>query len=877
MHDLPSGTVTFLFSDIEGSTRLLHDLGDGYAAVLQQHKEIVRSAIRRAGGGEVRTEGDSFFVAFRTAHGAVGAAVEIQKGLAAHPWPPGFPVRVRVGIHTGEGVVHGSDYVGIDVHRAARIAAAAHGGQIVISATTQELVSQALPSGTRLRDLGQHRLKDIVNAEHLYDLVIDGLPAQFPPLRTLDPRRNKLPVQLTSFIGRKEQLEETKRLMTATRLLTLTGAGGTGKTRLALQLAEETAPEYRDGVFFVDLAPISDPALVPGSIAQALRVQEEPGVAVIETLKRHLQDKEVLLLLDNFEQVADAGQIVEDLLVAAPHAKVLITSRVVLSLHGEQEYEVPPMSIPDPEQLPDLNTLEQWPAVQLFIDRAAAVRPGFRLTQENGAAVAAVAARLDGLPLAIELAASRARVLSPEQMVARLEHGSSLLSSRSPTLPERQRTIHAAIAWSYDLLSLDERRLFERLSVFRGGWTLEAAEAVVAADGELDIFEGLSSLVDKSLLRAAVPEQGESRFSLLETIREFGHERLEAAGDLGAVRQRHGEYFLKRAVKLEADLTGTEQSKWLDYWDREHDNLRAALQWAVETDRFELAQQAAGSLWRFWQQRGHLSEGRRWIDKALAEPGVGHRTAARAKALAGGGGIAWWQIDHAAAGRYYREALAIERELGDPARKAEALYNYGFVLGSEGDVEAAIKNFEESLELFRASGDQHGVARGLNMLTMSDARRQDWNAAITKLQESVAIFRGLGDRLQVAFTSIWLAFACGRAGRWAEARAIALEALDIFVAAGNPTGISLALGDVAFIANRNGQPEEALTLAAAAQTVRFRVGGGAPPGWGGMLEGDPAADARAQLPDDVAERCWEEGLRMDTDNAVAHARQYLQS
>jgi class 3 adenylate cyclase len=308
MSDLPQGTVTFLFSDIEGSTRLLRELGDGYAAVLKEHSEIIRGAVTRAGGVEVGTEGDSFFVAFRSAPDAVGAAVAIQRGLAEHAWPPGSPVRVRIGIHTGAGVVHGTDYVGMDVHRAARIAASAHGGQVAVSAATQELVSHALPPGTRLRDLGVHRLKDITNAEHLYDLVVEGLPAEFPPLRTLDARPNNLPVQLTSFIGRDDQLNEMKELMATTRLLTLTGAGGTGKTRLAVQLAAETLRDYPDGAFFVDLAPINDFALVPAEIARALGVQEEPGVAILDTLKRHLREKELLLVIDNFEQVAGAGR-----------------------------------------------------------------------------------------------------------------------------------------------------------------------------------------------------------------------------------------------------------------------------------------------------------------------------------------------------------------------------------------------------------------------------------------------------------------------------------------------------------------------------------------------------------------------------------------
>jgi predicted ATPase/class 3 adenylate cyclase len=877
MSDLPQGTVTFLFSDIEGSTRLLRELGDGYAPVLKEHSEIIRGAVTRAGGVEVGTEGDSFFVAFRTAPDAVGAAVAIQRGLAGHAWPPGSPVRVRIGIHTGEGVVHGTDYVGMDVHRAARIAAAAHGGQVVVSAATQGLVSHALPERTRLRDLGEHRLKDITNTEHLYDLVLEGLPAEFPPLRSLDARPNNLPVQLTSFIGRDDQLHEMKELMATTRLLTLTGAGGTGKTRLAVQLAAETLRDYPDGAFFVDLAPINDLALVPAAIAKALGVQEEPGVAILDTLKRHLREKELLLVIDNFEQVAGAGPVVEELLTASAKAKVLITSRVVLSLRGEHEYEVPPMALPNLQRLPDLESLKQSAAIRLFVDRAAAVEPHFHLTQENAAAVAAITVRLDGLPLAIELAASRARVLAPEQILSRLQQNPSLLSSRSPTLPERQRTLRSAIAWSYDLLTEPERRLFAQVSIFRGGWSLQAAETIAdLGHAPLDPLDGLSSLVDKSLLRVEVPGQGESRFSMLETIREFAHDRLEATGELEAIRQRHGEYFLRRAIDAESHLTGTDQSKWLDYWDAEQDNLRAALRWAVDTGRFELAQEASGALWRFWQQRGHLSEGRRWIDEVLAEPGGARPTAARAKALTGGGGIAWWQIDHPAAQRYYGDALAIERELGDPSRLAEALYNQSFALGAAGDVEEATKNLLESVDLFRASGNEHGVARGLTTLVMGEAQAGNWEGAISKLEESVGIWRRLGDRLQLAFALIWLAFACGRARRWREARSAALEALDLFRASGNPTGIALAFRDLAFIANWEGYAEDALRLAGAAEALREQLGGGPPPGFGGMLQGDPVADARQQLPEDVAQLRWDEGLKMGVEDALGFARSHFE-
>ncbi|HEY9288457.1 MAG TPA: adenylate/guanylate cyclase domain-containing protein [Candidatus Dormibacteraeota bacterium] len=872
MSNLPTGTVTFFFSDIEGSTRMLRELREGYAAVLNAHKEIVRSAITREGGGEVRTEGDSFFVAFRTAPGAVGAAVAIQRRLADHQWPPAANVRVRIGIHTGEGVLSGPDYVGMDVHRAARIAAAAHGGEIVISAATEALVAQALPPGCRLRDLGEHHLKDIVNPEHLYDVVVEGLPADFPPLRTLDARPNNLPIQLTPFIGRDAQLEETKQLMTTTRLLTLTGAGGTGKTRLALQLAAETLADYPDGTFFVDLSAITDPVLVPAVIAKALGVQEEGGVPILDTLKHNLGSKAMLLVLDNFEQITAAAPVVEELLTAAAGLKILITSRVVLALRGEREYEVPPMALPDAQQSSDPEILKRSPAIRLFLDRAAAVEPRFRLTPENAPAIAGIATRLDGLPLAIELAASRVKVLPPEQILSRLQQSTSFLTSRSRTLPERQRTLRGAIDWSYELLTEDERRLFTQLSVFRGGWTIEAAEAVTDLDhAPLDALDGVASLLDKSLVRVLDPDHGQPRFSMLETIREFGQDRLAESGALDSVRQRHCEYFLERAIDSEAQLTGPDQTKWLDYWESELDNVRAALRWAVDTQRFELAQQGAGALWRFWHQRGHLSEGRRWIDEVLAQPGA-PPTAARAKALTGGGGIAWWQVDHPAARRYYTEALQIERELGDQSRLAEALFNQAFVLGAGGDVQEAGKTLEESVSLFRAAGNQHGVARGLQMLVMEQAQAGNWQIAIRTLEESVGIWRRLGDRLQLAFTLIWLTFACGRARRWPEAASAGLEALDLFREAGNATGIALVFHDLAFIANWEGHPEDALRLEAAAQAIRKQLGGGPPPGFGAMLEGDPAADARRDLPEEVTRACWDEGWQMSVDDAVAFVR-----
>jgi predicted ATPase/class 3 adenylate cyclase len=870
MAELPTGTVTFLFTDVEGSTRLLQQLGDRYVGVRDAYAEIVRRAIAEGGGVEVSTEGDSFFAAFPSPVGAVRAAAAAQRGLHGHRWPPGSPVRVRMGLHTGEGVLGGDDYVGMDVNRAARIAQAAHGGQVLLSGATRGLVEHALPTGASLRDLGGHRLKDIAHPEHLHDLVLEGLPADFPPPRTLDARPNNLPAQLTSFVGREQEMAEVRRLLSGTRLLTLTGAGGTGKTRLALQVATEVLTEYGDGAFFVDLSSLTDPALVPSAIADALGVQEVGGLPILDAVRDHLRDRELLLVVDNFEQVADAAPVVEDLLSAAPKLRVMVTSRVVLSVRGEQEYAVPPLRPPDPDSLPDLSGLQRVEAVRLFTERALAASPRFRLTEDNAPAVAEITVRLDGLPLAIELAATRTKVLSPQEILPRLDQRLAVLTSGVRTLPERQRTLRGAIAWSHDLLDPEERDLFARLSVFTGGWTLEAAEAVCDPTGlGLELLDGLASLVDKSLVRR-IELNGGYRFSMLETIREFGLEQLRDGEDFDAVRRRHGEHFLGLAVEAEPHLTAEDQGEWLDRCEREHPNIRAALRWAIDGGEAERAQGAAGGLWRFWQQRGHLAEGGRWLEEVLAMPSGRKATASRAKALLGAGGVAWWQKDREAAGAFYEEAVAIERELGDPARTAEALYNLAFVVAGE-DIASATRLLEESMDLFRRAGDERGVAQVLAMLVIPDAEAGRWDAVTARLEEVVAIWRREGDRVHLAFDLLWLAFARGRLGRREPARAAALEALDLFREADNLTGIGIALVDLAFLATWEERHEDAIRLSAAFETLRESVGG-PPGGFAGIMEGDPADEARTHLSEEAATRAWEEGLAMSVDEAVALAR-----
>jgi predicted ATPase len=664
-----------------------------------------------------------------------------------------------------------------------------------------------------------------------------------------------------------------EQLLGQTRLLTLTGPGGSGKSRLALRVAAELLPRFPDGSCFVDLSPVTDPALVPAAVANALGVPEAAGRPILDGVKDHLRHRELLQVVDNFEQVAEAGPVIEELLTAAPKLRTMVTSRVVLSLRGEQEYAVPPLHVPDRERVPrDLSALSAVEAVRLFAERAKAASPRFELTERNAPVVAEITARLDGLPLAIELAATRTKVLTPEQILVRLKRRLSILTSGSRSLPERQRTLRAAIAWSYDLLDPVERRLFARLSVFTGGWTFESAEAV--CDPEelgLDALDGLSSLVDKSLIRRTEPPGRPSRFSMLETIREFGHEQLEAGGDLELVLGRHADHFLGFAVEVEPHLTAEDQGEWLDRCEEEHANVRAALRWAIDRGEAGPAQAAAGALWRFWQQRGHLAEGRQWLEETLAMPSGQAPTAARAKALAGAGGIAWWS-DRGASRGFYDEALAIERELGDPARLAEALYNEAHAVAAEHDLESAGRLFDESLELFRQVGDEPGVAKVLVMLVVPDAMAGAWDRVVARIEEVAEIWRRLGDRLNHAFGLVWLAFAYGRAGRRDDARATALEALELFREADNATGVALAFLDLAFLLNWEGRHEDAIRMAGVSEHHRALAGGGPTPGFGGMLEGDPVADARAHLTEDAAQRAWQEGLTMTVPQATALAR-----
>jgi predicted ATPase/class 3 adenylate cyclase len=610
---LPTGTVTFLFTDIEGSTRLWERDASAMKSALARHDEILRSAIEERDGHVFKTVGDAFCAAFSSAPEALGAAISAQRALHDEEWEEGAMIRVRMVLHTGAVEERGGDYFGPALNRVSRLLSAGHGGQTLLSLATQELVRDALPDGARLDDLGERRLKDLFRPERVFQITSPGLPSDFPPLRTLENLRNNLPLQPTPLIGREREVGEVcGRLgQEEIRLLTLTGPGGTGKTRLALQAAADLLEDFEEGVFFVSLAAVTDPDLFFKEIAGALGLRESGDVPLEDLLKEYLGRRELLLVLDNFEHLLSAVPLVGELLSAAPRLKVLATSRIPLGLYGELDYAVPPLSIPDTKRLPPIEVLSQYEAVRLFIERAGAAKAGFEITSENAPAVAEICARLDGLPLAIELAAARIKLLPPKVLLTRLANRLKLLTGGAKDLPARQRTLRGAIEWSHDLLEEGEKTLFARLSVFSGGRTLEAIEAICDAEGDLpvDALDGVSSLLDKSLLvREETSEEG-SRFVMLETIHEYASEKLHESGEAAEVSRLHAEYFM--AFAEEAELEGPDQVSWMERLEADHDNFRAALSWLLQVGKAELALRIGGALWLFWRIRGHLSEGRR--------------------------------------------------------------------------------------------------------------------------------------------------------------------------------------------------------------------------------------------------------------------------
>ncbi len=786
MHYLPTGTVTFLFTDIEGSTRLLQQLGDRYSRVFEECRRLLRAAFQEWNGHEVDTQGDAFFVAFARATDAVSAAVDGLHALAVHSWTEDVVVRVRMGLHTGEPQLSSEGYIGIDVHHGARVMSAGHGGQVLLSQATRDLVVHQLPGGVSLRDMGEHRLKDLQRPVHLFQLVIAGLPADFPSLKTLDIYPNNLPIQPTPLIGREKEVASLGQLLRRVdvRLVTLTGPGGTGKTRLALQVAAELSDLKWRGIYFVDLAPVSDSAQVIPTIASTLGLREERGRSPLECLKEEIDQNRVLLLLDNFEQVLDAAVQVSELLVACSQLKIMVTSRAVLRVRAEREFAVPTLRLPDSAQMPDLEALMQYEAIVLFLQRTQAVAPEFRLTDMNAPVVVEIVRRLDGLPLAIELAAARMKLLSPEALLARLNQPLQVLTSGARDVAARQHTLRNTIAWSYNLLDAQEQELFRRLSDFVGGCTLEAIEVVNGVLGNATglILDIVASLVDKSLLRRREQGKGEEpRLAMLETIREYGLELLGASGEMKAVRKAHAVYFMELSERAGLERA-SDSPEWLDRLEQEHDNLRAAMHWSLEDMEGckEIALRLGGALRTFWYSRGYLSEGLDFLERALVGSDEVEEPM-RAAALYAAARLYEVRGDYDRAEPFLVQSLALYRELGNPARIAYALHLQADIAWRRGILDMARSLAEESLAVFRELGDRGAIASLLLHLGALAADQGEYARARDLLEESLAINRELGDKGSIADSLFNLARANFFSGsELGAARVLLEESLSLF-------------------------------------------------------------------------------------------------
>jgi predicted ATPase/class 3 adenylate cyclase len=827
--ELPAGTITMLFTDIEGSTALLGRLGDRYGEALSAHRVLLRAAITGWGGREMGTEGDSFFVVFESAGDAVGCALAAQRALAGHEWPGGLAVLVRMGLHSGQPAWHEDDYIGMDVHRAARIAAAAHGGQVVLSEATRVLAEPRLPAGVSVRDLGFHRLKDIEAAERIYQLAGPGLRAGFPPLKSLGTLTS-LPVQATPLVGREGNLDQLCAALAGpeVRLVTLTGTGGIGKTRLALAAAAALGGAFPHGVYFVALAAVRDAEVMWKTLAGSLDVTVEAQAA--DAVTAYLAGRRALLVLDNLEQLDGAAAVVAALLAAAPGLVLLATSRRPLHVMGEHELPVPPLKVPG--QL-GVREVAASAAARLFAQQASMVRSGFAVTADNAADIAAICGRLDGLPLAIELAASRVKLLSPRALLARLGHTVGLAAAETGR-PLRQQTLRNTVAWSYDLLAPGAAQVFRRMSVFAGGSDLDALAAVaVTEDGATagsDALEQVAELHDVSLVTVTEGIDGEPRIGMLETIRDYALERLGQDDDLDAARLRHAGHYAAVAERARDQLDGPAQLSALDRLEADHDNLRAALAWSLdaaggagEGERAVIGLRLVQALTLFWYQHGHVTEGRGWLQRAmdLVSADGGAPLAGVAHGL---GVLMDTQGEPDAARRLFERSLAIWRELGDRDLLARELNSLGIVHHRLGDLEVARSFLEESIAIAREIGNPVRLAAALTNLGQLESGAGNFDRATWALQEALALDAELGDLLGGALDRQSLALVSLRAGRPREARDLLSGTFDYVATSGNTSFMVNILELSAAITAQLGDPLRVARLAGAAEGIRQQCG-----------------------------------------------------
>ncbi len=785
---IPTDSVTFLFTDIQGSTRLWEQHPEAMKAALARHDAILRQAIESHGGHVFKTVGDGFCAAFTSAPDAVLAALDAQRALHAEAQntSAGGPIiRVRMGLHSGAVETRDNDYFGPPLNRVTRLMSAGHGGQTLLSAVTDELVRGHLPPGVELRDLGERRLKDLTRPEHIYQLLASDLPAEFPPLRALDAFRTNLPAQLTSFVGREKEISAIKQLITANRLTTLTGPGGTGKTRLSLQVAADLLDSFSDGVWFVELAQLADPTLVTQTVITALGLRQEASYSQQKILTDYLGSKTALLILDNCEHLVEASaQLAETLLLACPTLRLLASSREALGIPGEVPYRVPSLSMPNAQALSSLELVTQSEAARLFVDRAKTVLPGFAVSAENAPAIIQICARLDGIPLAIELAAARVKMLNAEQIAERLDDRFRLLTGGSRTALPRQQTLRALIDWSYDLLSITERSLLVRLSIFAGGWTLEAAETVCSdpssanrEDSSIlknDVLDLLTQLVNKSLIIVDAEDRSQTRYRLLETVRQYAREKLMDTGVASAVRNRYLEHFMQLAERAEFEFNGPDQVLWMNRMDAELDNLRAAMEWSLDQN-VEAGMRLVSALQWFWVTHAHFGDGIEKLTQLLARPQASIPLPVRAKALEAQALLLPYINNYELARTLGREGLALYQTLGDRCGMAACLLA---LASCTPDTAASRLMLEQALTHYQAMGDKPGMARALGMLG-TFTNEPDSPETKDYLGRSLAICRELGHIAGIGSNLIDLGTLAIREGNYELARSYLEEALEV--------------------------------------------------------------------------------------------------
>jgi predicted ATPase/class 3 adenylate cyclase len=904
--------TTILFTDIEGSSRLWEQEPARMSRALAGHDAAARAAVEGNRGIIVKTLGDGMYAAFEDPVDGVNATLTLQRLLVDPTVTEGLPLRVRCGLHLGAVERRDNDYFGPPVNRTARIMSAAHGGQILLSQAVVDGLGARLPPEVTLRDLGSVRLKDLSEPERVYQLVHPQLRNDFPALRSLEATPNNLPQQLTTFVGREREIAEARELLGQARLLTLLGMGGLGKTRLSLQIAADGLEAYPDGVWFVDLAPIRDPSLVASVAAQTLGVQEEPGRSITQTLSTHLRQLAVLIILDNCEHLVGAcADLANALLRAAPKLRIIATSREALRVPGEQTYPVTPLAAPD--RTAGLDELAKSDAVQLFLDRARLHKPAFALTEREAPAVAELCARLEGIPLALELAAARMRTLSVADINVRLRDRFKLLTGGGRVLLERQQTLRALVDWSYDLLAPNERVLFDRLCVFAGGFDLAACEAIcgtepLAPDDVLDI---VASLVDKSLVMTEQQDDG-SRYRTLETIRDYAKEKLATRGELASIATRHCDHFLTMAKAANRGIKGPDQAEWMQRLETELDNFRSAIALSLEggadpvlSVKFEVA------LMSFWMLRGYSTEARKYVRTSLALPAVQASDVAHAHALYVGAALAHSQSDFAEAERMLEACLALRRSIGNPVDIAATLSTLSLVRLQAGDATSARNGEEEALGIFRQLGDRIGEAIGLLHLGQTFAHVGDDAQARQELERCLAIARDIGhgeilvegERMlgEIALeagdvaearsrfarslelcqggkdkrdesTSLWWMgkadLAAGDEERARERFATALQGFQDFEMTAELLG---CLEDHAFFAHRHGDDDAAARLCAAVASHRDRLKLARAPRAERRWR-DGLANVRAGLGDARFEACWSDGLEWGLEESVRRAR-----